>query len=63
MVRPDRKEWYLRLHDALWAYHTTHKTPIGMSPYQLLLKKTFHLPIELEHCAFWAIKAFNFDMK
>jgi len=57
------KGWMNMVPDALWAYRTTYKTPIGMSPNQLVYGKICHLPIELEHRAHWAIKRWNVDLK
>ena len=34
-----------------------------MSPYRLVYGKPCHLPVEMEHRSYQAIKAFNFDLK
>nr|GEV46890.1 reverse transcriptase domain-containing protein [Tanacetum cinerariifolium] len=61
-IGENRASWLDKLDDALWAFHTVYKTPIGCTPYKLVYGKACHLPIELEHKAYWALKQANFDL-
>ncbi|GJS57228.1 reverse transcriptase domain-containing protein [Tanacetum coccineum] len=62
-IGENRASWSDRLDDALWAFHTAYKTPIGCTPYKLVYGKPCHLPIELQHRAYWALKHVNFNLK
>ena len=62
VVNSNRKDWSLKLLDSLWAYRTTYKTILGMSPYRLFYGKACHMPVEIEYKAWWAIKKLNLDM-
>nr|GEU49678.1 reverse transcriptase domain-containing protein [Tanacetum cinerariifolium] len=63
MVGENHPSWSDKLDDALWTFRTAFKTPIGCTPYKLVYGKSCHLPIELEHRAYWALKHVNFDLK
>ncbi|GJY33320.1 reverse transcriptase domain-containing protein [Tanacetum coccineum] len=62
-IGENRASWSDKLDDALWAFRTAFKTPTGCTPYKLVYRKACHLPIELEHKAYWALKHCNFDLK
>nr|GEZ18325.1 reverse transcriptase domain-containing protein [Tanacetum cinerariifolium] len=62
-VGENRASWSDKLDDALWAFRTAYKTLIGCTPYKLVYEKASHLPVELEHKSYWALKHANFDLK
>nr|GEZ07711.1 hypothetical protein [Tanacetum cinerariifolium] len=62
-VGENRASWPDNLDDALWTFQTAYKTLIGCAPYKLVYGKSCHLPIELEHKAYWALKHAYFDLK
>nr|GEZ12354.1 reverse transcriptase domain-containing protein [Tanacetum cinerariifolium] len=62
-VGENRALWSDKLDDVLWDFCTAYKTLIGCTPYKLVYGKSCHLPIKLEHMAYWALKHVNFDLK
>nr|GFB29565.1 hypothetical protein [Tanacetum cinerariifolium] len=51
-VGENRTSWSDKLDDALWAFYTAYKTPIGCTPYKLVYGIACHLPVELEQKAY-----------
>ncbi|GJZ10917.1 reverse transcriptase domain-containing protein [Tanacetum coccineum] len=56
------KNWSEKLDDALWAFRTAYKTPTECTPFRLVYRKACHLPVEIEHKAYWALKQCNMDL-
>nr|GEU87237.1 hypothetical protein [Tanacetum cinerariifolium] len=61
MVKDNPSVWSRKLDDALWAFHTTYKMPIGTTPYPLSYEKPYHLPFKINH-AYWAFRSCNLDL-
>ncbi|GJX67050.1 reverse transcriptase domain-containing protein [Tanacetum coccineum] len=62
VVKDNPAVWSRKLDDAMWAFRTAYKTPTGTTPYKLLYGKSCHLPFEIEHRAYWALKNSNPDL-
>ncbi|GJS74113.1 reverse transcriptase domain-containing protein [Tanacetum coccineum] len=60
-IGENRASWSDKLDDALWAFRTAFKS--WCTPYKLVYGKACHLPIELEHKAYWTLKYCNLDLK
>ncbi|GJY62907.1 reverse transcriptase domain-containing protein [Tanacetum coccineum] len=58
-VKDNPAVWSRKLDDAMWAFRTAYKTPTGTTPYKLIYGKNFHLPFEIEHRTYWALKNCN----
>ncbi|GJS97088.1 reverse transcriptase domain-containing protein [Tanacetum coccineum] len=54
--------WSRKLDDALWDFCIAYKKPTGTTPYKLIYGKNCHLPFEIEHRAYWALKNCNPDL-
>ncbi|GJY39231.1 reverse transcriptase domain-containing protein [Tanacetum coccineum] len=61
-VKDNPAIWSRKLDDALWAFCTAYKPSTGTTPYKLIYGKNCHLPFEIEHRAYWALKNCNPDL-
>ena len=62
-VYSSRKDWSVKLDDALWAYRIVYKSLIGMSPYRIVFRKPCRLPLKIKYKAMWVIKKLNYDFQ
>ncbi|GJY59877.1 reverse transcriptase domain-containing protein [Tanacetum coccineum] len=62
LIRYNPKNWSEKLDDALWAFITAYKTPTGCTPFRLVYGKACHLPVEIEHKAYWSLKQCNMNL-
>ncbi|GJY17938.1 reverse transcriptase domain-containing protein [Tanacetum coccineum] len=56
------KNWSEKLDYPLWAFRTAYKTPTGCTPFRLVYGNPCHLPMEIEHKAYYTLKQCNMDL-
>ncbi|GKB25339.1 reverse transcriptase domain-containing protein, partial [Tanacetum coccineum] len=61
-VEYNPNDWSEKLNDELWAFRTAYKTPTGCTPFRMVYGKACHLPVEIKHQAYWALKQCNMDL-
>ncbi|KAL2349445.1 hypothetical protein Fmac_003445 [Flemingia macrophylla] len=59
MVHPNRKDWSKMLEYVLWAHRIAYRIPIDISLYRIMFGKACHLPVEIKHRTYWAVKSCN----
>ncbi|GKB60765.1 reverse transcriptase domain-containing protein [Tanacetum coccineum] len=50
------------LQNNIQAFRTAYKMPTRCTPFRLVYGKACHLPMEIEHKAYWALKQCNMDL-
>ncbi|GJS88038.1 reverse transcriptase domain-containing protein [Tanacetum coccineum] len=61
-VEYNLKDWSEKLNNALWTFRTAYKSLTGCTPFRIVYGKACHLPVEIEHKAYWALKQCNMDL-
>lgn len=61
-VKDNRRDWFQRLPEALWAYRTTWRNTTGFSPYELVYGKSVVFLVEFEIKTLKTALAVNLDL-
>ncbi|GJR64112.1 reverse transcriptase domain-containing protein [Tanacetum coccineum] len=61
-VGENRASWSDKLDEALWAFCTAFKTPIGCTPYKLVYGKSCHLPLRVSGIKHIGCETCYFDL-
>ena len=63
IVNKSKKDWGIKLDDAVWAHRIAFKKLLDLSSYTLIFRKSCHLLVELENKVYWATKELNMDLR